>query len=151
MPKTMTPNKQAWPLDRLALAERLWADGYKARFVAEQCGVTRNALLGMVHRKRWLRGVAVEEEEKPAKKSVVVRPRPTKPKPDKVVPQKITGEIRLLDLDSHACHWPVSGTGAATLFCGKAQDQNPPGSSYCPEHHKMSGGQSYGHGAIRLP
>lgn len=131
-----------WPLDRLALGERLWGDGYKAGFCAEQCGVSRNAFLGMVHRKRWVHGVAVEKE-KPMKAEAKGKPRVAKPKPPREIPPAKVGKVRLLDLDRqgfHSCRWPVSGVGGSTLFCGK---KSLSGISYCGEHQRVSAGVRY--------
>jgi hypothetical protein len=128
-----------WPLDRLALGERLWGDGYKAGFCAEQCGVTRNAFLGMAHRKRWPRGVAVEPEEKPVKAQAKGKPRVAKPELPREIPPAEVGKVRLLDLGFYSCRWPVSGVGMSTLFCGKRS-----AGSYCEEHQKVSAGVRYG-------
>ncbi len=43
--------------------------------------------------------------------------------------------LRLVDLDVNDCRWPVSGDGAATLFCGHPSTGD---SSYCAHHRFRS-------------
>jgi hypothetical protein len=95
-----------------------------------------------VHRKRWVRGVAVEKE-KPVKTKAKGKPRVAKPKPPREIPLAKVGKVRLLDLDLqgfHSCRWPVSGVGVSALFCGK---RSLSGVSYCGEHQRVSAGVRY--------
>jgi GcrA cell cycle regulator len=132
-----------WPEERLALAEHLWHSGFKASYCAERCGVTRNAFLGMVHRKRWTqdpdRVRAEQGKELPQEKQVRARTRrarmaKAKPKPSRVVPEVKLGKVTMLELTSDTCRWPVSGDGASTLFCGRGRDKSREGAVYCVEH-----------------
>jgi hypothetical protein len=133
-----------WSEDRLALAEEMWRQGYKASFIAEYCDTTRNAVIGMSHRKGWVRDVEPEPQKRVLPKKVF-KPLVAKPRAIQPVPAKRLGKIRVMDLQDYHCRWPVSGAGAGTLFCGKGLDD---GSVYCEEHHGMARG--YGQ-PMRIP
>lgn len=137
-----------WSLERLALGERLWGLGLDARACAEQIGVTRNAFLGMAYRKRWLRGEPGEKTKPKPRKAPAMRKPGVKSKPVRTIPPVRVGKVRLMDLDHHSCRWPVSGSGASTLFCGRRSLDGVP---YCEEHQAVSAGHSYGHGRMILP
>jgi GcrA cell cycle regulator len=65
-----------WTEDRLATLRRLWAEGRSAQFIAERLGgVTRNAVVGKVHRL----GLSVRVD-KAAAAVLVAKPKP-KPAP----------------------------------------------------------------------
>lgn len=133
-----------WSLERIALGKRLWGLGLDARACAEQIGVTRNAFLGMAHRKRWLRGEPSEKTKPKPRKAPAMRKPAAKSKPLPEIAPKRVGKVKLLDLDPvpgfHSCRWPVSGSRASTLFCGK---RSLDGVSYCGEHQAMSAGHGY--------
>lgn len=56
---------------------------------------------------------------------------------DDVMPMPEPLNLSLVDLLHNSCRFPVSGTGASTLFCGHPNDG---GTSYCPCHHKLTHG-----------
>jgi len=141
---------QAWPDERLALAEHLWKSGLKAKYCAERCGVSRNAFLGMVHRKQWKQDpelVKLERsKESPSEKQLRIASARTrrerlaqaKPKPSREVPITKIGKITLMELTFDTCRWPMSGDGAATFFCGRSRDKNAEGAVYCDEHRVLA-------------
>jgi hypothetical protein len=47
-----------WSEERAQIARTMWGDGYSATDIANElrCGITRNAILGKVHREGWARG-----------------------------------------------------------------------------------------------
>jgi GcrA cell cycle regulator len=47
---------QEWTDDRTQLATKLWKEGNSASFIALQLGVTRNAVIGKMHRLGFLKG-----------------------------------------------------------------------------------------------
>ena len=70
----------AWTEDRVATLSKLWADGLSASQIAKQLGgVTRNAVIGKVHR-LGLSGRAKPSRPKPAKVQSAPRTTP-RPKP----------------------------------------------------------------------
>jgi hypothetical protein len=71
----MTSGDAAWSRERVALLTALWAEGLSASLIANRLGgVSRNAVLGKIHRLRRLSGGAVFRtgHPRPAKKK---RPR----------------------------------------------------------------------------
>jgi hypothetical protein len=143
----MTSNREfkPWPEERLLLAEHLWKSGFKARYCAEQCGVSRNAFLGMVHRRKWKQDPDLVDgerrRERPQERRVRTRRerlRVAKPKPSRTIPEAKIGKITLMELDIDTCRWPVSGDGASTLFCGRTRDKSKESLVYCPEHQTLN-------------
>ncbi|UXS01114.1 GcrA family cell cycle regulator [Agrobacterium tumefaciens] len=64
-----------------------------------------------------------------------VKPVVVQPAAPLVVPEPLN--LKLFELGSNQCKWPVSGEREHTLFCGAVtRDQK----SYCDCHHKMSVG-----------
>jgi hypothetical protein len=134
----MTDERQ-WPQDRIDLAEEMWRQGYKAAFIAEYCDVSRNAVIGMSHRRRWVRVVEPGPQKRVLPKKVY-KPIVAKPRGERAVPPRRVGKISVMELEPWHCRWPMSGTGAGTLFCGK----KPEGSQvYCEEHMKLGTGPRY--------
>jgi len=127
-----------WSQDKLGLAEEMWKQGYKAAFIGLYCDTTRNAVIGMAHRRRWVRDVEPVQKRVLPKK--VYKPLVAKPRGERAVPPRRVGKISVMELEVWHCRWPVSGTGAGTLFCGlKPEDSHV----YCEEHTKLGTGQKY--------
>ncbi len=148
-----------WSDERVELLKKLWIDGLSASQIAKQLGgVTRNAVIGKVHR-LGLAGRATPS--RPVKR--IVRTRPVlvsetvnetksaeKPKA-KIADEPISAEapkrnpvqqeytqsselIGVLDLGPNMCKWPIGDpTDADFGFCGAKIHGNWP---YC-EHHGM--------------
>jgi len=151
-----------WTDERVELLKKLWAEGLSASQVAKQLGgVTRNAVIGKVHR-LGLSGRATPS--RPA------RPRAPTPRtlthvrgrPDPLVAEradetdeaevtmKRAAEARaeaenfssstelttVLTLTEHNCKWPIGDPGRPNFhFCGRGADHNSP---YCAEHSKLA-------------
>lgn len=60
--------RPAWAPERIAALRRLWREGYSASMVAQELGVSRNAVLGRVYRMGLARN---------GSKPVVTKPLPT--------------------------------------------------------------------------
>lgn len=155
----------SWTDDRVARLAKLWAEGLSASQVAADLGgVTRNAVIGKVHR-LGLSGRAkpagksnATPRRKPAAKSGTgsytrAAPRPSarsagntalktdvdvvsraKPVEDLAMPK--SKMLTLMDLTESTCRWP---TGDPTMpgfsFCGhKNQEEKP----YCEFHSKLA-------------
>ncbi len=132
-----------WTDDAVETLIRLWRQGdISAAMIARRLGVTRNAVLGKIHRL----GLAQPRRPRPA--AVAPPPRPAKPRPAlsarrapasapvRTSPQT-RAEIgpglvaRLEDLSTRACHWPLGDPQAADFtFCGRQAETGP----YCPAH-----------------
>jgi GcrA cell cycle regulator len=148
-----------WTEDRVTLLKKLWTDGLSASQIAKQLGgVTRNAVIGKVHRlglagraapsRPIKRVLAAPVRPKPvlvAPAMPVVRPagtaavtaaaastavsKPARP----ALPARPRGDIiGVLELGAHMCKWPIGDPGDAEFgFCGA---QAAPGLPYCAEH-----------------
>ena len=140
-----------WTDERVASLKKLWQDGLSASQIAKQLGgVTRNAVIGKVHR-LGLSGRATPS--KPA------RPMFKAPRPPRTVaaaayaPRRITepvlvppepvvryvdeapGSATILTLVNHMCKWPIGDPATATFtFCGRRASDGP----YCGEHARVA-------------
>jgi GcrA cell cycle regulator len=119
--------------------------GLSRALVADQLGVTRNVVCGLVHRLGIVPTAgATRIRKKPPRppKSTALKSgtHRWRPRPTPVAP--IVGVIRppatLLELAEDGCHWPVNdGWGSGTLFCncGRTGSGHP---SYCRRHAARS-------------
>jgi GcrA cell cycle regulator len=153
------PSPRPWPAERKALLAVLWKEGLSASLIAQRLGrdVTRNAVIGQVHRLRLetrgspiVRKEDVRTEVREASKALAAgAPVPRKPTVRKAVnhsfgahkhPQPPTPPpvedltavgvgVSLFDLAVHHCHWPTG----PLLYCGQ---KTVASSSYCAEHGK---------------
>ena len=138
-----------WTDERVELLKKLWQDGLSASQIAKQLGgVTRNAVIGKVHR-LGLSGRAAPS--KPAR-TVFKAPRPARPAaaapsaprriaehPTTLVAQptpvryvdEAPGTATVLTLGAHMCKWPIGDPSLDSFtFCGRRSGEGP----YCEEH-----------------
>jgi GcrA cell cycle regulator len=139
-----------WTDERVTLLRKLWAEGLSASQIAKQLGgVTRNAVIGKVHR-LGLAGRATPS--RPAKRPVrPARPRiigPTAPRlrpasnlPAVVIPhlEPLRGEdgrtTTVLTLNEQTCKFPIGDpTDADFAFCGR----DAAGGPYCSDHARLA-------------
>jgi GcrA cell cycle regulator len=152
----------AWTEDRVEVLKKLWAEGHSASQIAKELGgVTRNAVIGKVHR-LGLSGRATPS--RPVKRPPrLARPKPRvqpdgsviTPKPQRVVaepdlkqvektamlttlpPQPLAdGEAAtILTLRDSMCKWPIGDPADPKFaFCGRKSTCGP----YCAEHAKVA-------------
>ncbi len=145
-----------WTDDRVELLKRLWGAGLSAnQCAAEIGGVTRNAVIGKVHRlgighrpqdvKRTSSRVPPAPKRSgrfnPGEKRVrIVRHAVTEGAPAlaPVVPDvpPATSSCQLLDLNDSRCHWPIGDPRDPKFhFCGGPALRNRP---YCAGHTQAS-------------
>ena len=142
-----------WTDERVELLKKLWQDGLSASQIAKQLGgVTRNAVIGKVHR-LGLSGRATPS--KPAR-TVFKAPRPARPvsagpsaprriaEPLAMAPQpapvryvdETPGTATVLTLGAHMCKWPIGDPSSdGFTFCGRRAGENGP---YCVEHARVA-------------
>ena len=143
-----------WTDERVELLKSLWLDGLSASQIAKQLGgVTRNAVIGKVHR-LGLSGRATPSQPspvafkpprtRPAAPSPVLHRRPvapiedTRPQPEIRLTPRIEepGAATVLTLGRHMCKWPIGDPSSSEFtFCGRrSADERP----YCVEHAKLA-------------
>ena len=151
----------SWTDERVELLKKLWADGLSASQIASQLGgVTRNAVIGKVHRLNLSgRAKPASSAARPRKarpttphrpsggRSVVRQHGAEDPRPpgaaaawsqvpieDLVVP--ISLNVSLLALNDQMCKWPIGDPGAEGFhFCGHRNFNSLP---YCEYHSRLA-------------
>ncbi|OHB31193.1 MULTISPECIES: GcrA family cell cycle regulator [unclassified Phenylobacterium] len=132
-----------WSDDRVTTLKTLWLEGLSAAQIARRLGgVTRNAVIGKVHRLglsgratasrpgRTPRG-RTPRRPRPAKMATVTRPQVRASAPAVAAVPEGPGLIAdLTGLRAHMCKWPIGDPKAADFsFCGRPAD-----GPYCPTH-----------------
>ncbi|HWA00930.1 MAG TPA: GcrA family cell cycle regulator [Caulobacterales bacterium] len=139
-----------WTEERVTTLKKLWAEGLSASQIAKQLGgVTRNAVIGKVHR-LGLAGRATPS--RPAKRPVrTARPRvvgPTAPRirPASAMPTVVIPELEpvkfedgrtanVLTLNESMCKFPIGDPNDANFaFCGRGAVGGP----YCADHARLA-------------
>lgn len=165
MKKKVTPEMN-WTDDRVELLKKLWADGLSASQIAAQLGgVTRNAVIGKVHRLNLSgRAKPASTQARPRKARQTnaapaahrhVAPRPIvqgnnamKMQPS-VAPRRtpvqvpfedlvvpISLKVSLLALNDQMCKWPLGDPGTEGFhFCGHRSFNSLP---YCEYHSRLA-------------
>lgn len=139
-----------WTEDRVGALTKLWLEGQSASQIAKQLGggVTRNAVIGKVHR-LGLSGRATPSQ--PARTTLrtprpprpvqqpsaprrieAAHPRPSAPAP---VTPELPGTATVLTLGAHMCKWPIGDpTSRGFTFCGRRSIEGV----YCVEHARVA-------------
>ena len=138
-----------WNEERISALKQLWSEGMSASQVARQLGgVSRNAVIGKVHRMGLAvraapskpRAAAGARPAPPAPRARatpggerrVIRARPATPAPTAPRPQELAATATILTLKAHACRWPIGEPDSHDFgFCGRARSSHP---SYCDAH-----------------
>lgn len=139
----------SWTDERCTLLRKLWADGLSASQVAAELGgVTRNAVIGKLHR------LGFNREHQPAPKTKRKPRQPTRLAAQRSIIRQALDEAQpvepidaaalmpeaqrrsLLELTADCCRWPVGEPATADFFfCGGAVLQ---GLSYCAYHTRVA-------------
>ena len=151
----------SWTDERVETLKKLWQEGHSASQIAKQLGgVTRNAVIGKVHR-LGLSGRAAPSQPtrplyKPARPSrpaastsphnerpaaqPIRRAEPALARP--VISQPIApyvespGTATVLTLGAKMCKWPIGDPSSDNFsFCGRRSDDGTP---YCVEHGRVA-------------
>lgn len=126
-----------WTEVRTGTLRKLWAEGLSASQIAARLGqVTRNAVLGKVHR-LGLAGRATTSRNGMGRKS---RPRRAltyltpRPAPVMAAPEALL--VALLDLRAAHCRWPIGDPRSDDFaFCGRQKGDRDP---YCEHHARIA-------------
>lgn len=143
-----------WTDERVESLKKLWQDGLSASQIAKQLGgVTRNSVIGKVHR-LGLSGRA--QPSRPAR-PVFKAPRPQRAVAQPAAPRRIaeptpmalealpptparymdeaSGVATIFTLGTHMCKWPIGDPAEdGFTFCGRRQSDGP----YCIEHARVA-------------
>lgn len=149
-----------WTEDRVGALKKLWLEGQSASQIAKTLGggVTRNAVIGKVHR-LGLSGRAAPSQ--PARTTFrAARPRPAAPaapvqapsaprrieavaprpaaavQPSAPVPApELPGTATVMTLGAHMCKWPIGDPSSREFsFCGRRASEGV----YCVEHARVA-------------
>lgn len=142
-----------WTDERVELLKKLWQDGLSASQIAKQLGgVTRNAVIGKVHRL----GLSGRAAPSKPQRTVFKAPRPARPATAAPsAPRRIAepvashptptpvryvdetpGTATVLTLGAHMCKWPIGDPSLDNFtFCGRRSEENGP---YCHEHAQVA-------------
>lgn len=132
----------AWNEERVDLLKKLWSEGLSCSVMANRLGgVTRNAVIGKVHR-LGLSGRVTTQRMKYRKRARAKKIRtdgrvfaptfarePLPPEPPR--PAKL---FKLADMEDHQCRY-VFGDPRGSHEWGYCGCKKMAGSSYCPGHH----------------
>lgn len=142
-----------WTDERVELLKKLWQDGLSASQIAKQLGgVTRNAVIGKVHR------LGLSGRATPSKPQRTVFKAPRAPRPAAAAPaaprriaepvthhatpsparyvDETPGTATVLTLGAHMCKWPIGDPSLDSFtFCGRRSDETGP---YCHEHAQVA-------------
>jgi GcrA cell cycle regulator len=141
-----------WTDERVETLKKLWLDGLSASQIAKQLGgVTRNAVIGKVHRLGLSGRAAPSHPSRPAFKAPrpprpismpAPRARSLEPRPHAVPAARpapfveLPGTATVLTLGAHMCKWPIGDPSSSDFtFCGRrAGDEGP----YCVDHARLA-------------
>lgn len=147
----------SWTNDRVELLSRLWLEGRSASFIAAELGlgVTRNAVIGKVHRlglagraktvaaqvqaraKTKQAPAELELEAAPAVDAPVLKPVPTllRDTPEMALPT--TERVTIMELRESSCRWPMGDPSQAEFrFCGARTTVGA--GPYCATHARLA-------------
>jgi GcrA cell cycle regulator len=145
-----------WTDERVETLKKLWQDGLSASQIAKQLGgVTRNAVIGKVHRLGLSGRAAPSKPARPAFKPprparaaaaaptpprrIAAEPAATSATPAVPAPRDVEeapGTATVLTLGAHMCKWPIGDPSLESFtFCGRRTGGEGP---YCNEHARVA-------------
>ena len=141
-----------WTDERVETLKKLWLDGLSASQIAKQLGgVTRNAVIGKVHR-LGLSGRATPSQPQRTVFKAPRAPRPAvsaSPAPRRTIEPSLAsaqpvqpyvaeepGSATVLTLGANMCKWPIGDPSSDNFtFCGRRSEREGP---YCTEHARVA-------------
>ena len=145
-----------WTNEQVDQLREMWAEGLTANEIAKKLGVTKNAIVGKVHRLCLKARPSpiktknadengedvvntVAEDDLFAKTTEVSSEQPEEEViSEQIVEKKVCHghNVKLTELDSHTCRWPIGDPRDDDFcFCGKRVRT---GQTYCDEHSAMA-------------
>jgi GcrA cell cycle regulator len=148
----MLANEPTWTAERVELLKSRFEAGLSCREIADDIGVSRNAVIGKLSRLNLTREKG-GDARRPARRDAAKGPRPkalprlqyqmlralyAEPQPAAAADEPIhDGQCcSLLELSEERCRWPISTPGAEDFcFCGNTPIEGLP---YCPGHTRLA-------------
>jgi len=140
-----------WTDERVETLRKLWLEGLSASQIAKQLGgVTRNAVIGKVHRLGLSGRAAPSHPSRQTFKAPrpprpvtapAPRPRAIEPRPAAAAPRpapfvELPGTATVLTLGAHMCKWPIGDPSSRDFtFCGRRASEERP---YCADHARLA-------------
>jgi GcrA cell cycle regulator len=150
LPSSSAPSRGTWSDAAVETLTVLWTAGdLSAAAIARRLGVTRNAVLGKVHRLGLSQGrsprprLSNPKRAKPRPRRAPARPPPaTRLVTGQAQTREATAAVphaplaaRLEDLPAHACRWPIGDPKRPDFgFCGRRVEAGP----YCGPHRGLA-------------
>lgn len=111
-----------WTEEKVKNLKKLWLKGATTAEIAKKLGLSKNSIIGKVHRLNLETRPSPIKKAAPAKKVKVVARRPER--------------IGIMELKLNTCRWPIGDPMEEDFhFCGKNTVMGKP---YCAEHCKMA-------------
>jgi GcrA cell cycle regulator len=147
----MFANEPTWTTERVELLKSRFEAGLSCREIADDIGVSRNAVIGKLSRLHLTRK-ASGDARRPARKDAAKGPRErTPPRLQYRMLQEVYAEPQpaaddepihnehccsLFELTAARCRWPISTPGAEDFcFCGNTPVEGLP---YCAGHTRLA-------------
>ena len=147
----MPAKESTWTVERLELLTRGFAAGLTCRQMADDIGVSRNAVIGKLNRLNLTRDKGGDAPQGPRKEPPKGRRRGSVPRLQYQLLQEVYADplapadegpiphdhvCSLLELSEERCRWPISTPGADDFcFCGNTPVEGLP---YCPGHTRLA-------------
>jgi len=141
---------QTWTNDRIEALKVHYQAGLSCREIANEIGVSRNAVIGKISRLNLIRdkdGMQRARKKQPAStprtrgaqklRQILLKSFPFEPEPqDADEPIHNGHTCSLFELSKETCRWPISTPGAADFcFCGNTPLDGMP---YCAGHSRLA-------------
>ena len=140
----MIETQATWTIERIALLKNRMNAGLSCGQIAQELGVTRNAVIGKANRlglsrlKHAFAGLQETNTRKRARKTqiTILRALWSKPQLPFVTLTVDANACSLLELQQWHCRWPMGDPGSKDFgFCGAKSIDGLP---YCPRHARTA-------------
>jgi GcrA cell cycle regulator len=147
----MPANAPTWTEERLELLKNRFEAGLSCREIADDIGVSRNAVIGKLSRLNLTREKSGDARRATRKEATKGRRAKAVPRQQYQMLKALYGEqhaaiddepihnghrCSLLELSEQRCRWPISTPGAADFcFCGNTPVEGLP---YCAGHARLA-------------
>jgi GcrA cell cycle regulator len=139
----MPANEPTWTAERVELLKSRFEAGLSCRQIADDIGVSRNAVIGKLSRLNLTREKSGDARRPARKDAAKGRRRGSVPRLQYQMLMKLYDEpihsehcCSLLELSEERCRWPISTPGAEDFcFCGNTPVEGLP---YCAGHTRLA-------------